>query len=293
MKKLSIVIVNWNTREYLRKCLESVFRYAGNLDYQLIVIDNHSQDSSQELLSSLRLLNDKIEVVLNKKNLGFAKAVNSGLRRAKGEYILLLNPDTQIKETTLEKSIKFMDDHSHCGVMGGKILNPDGSIQPSIRKFPTFLSQLFILLKLHHFTKNQSLKEYFSYNFDYSRTQEVDQVMGAFFLIRKSILEIIGYFDERFYLWFEEVDFCRRAKNANWRIFYYPEAEIVHTGGASFSQKISIRNQWQFNKSLLYYFKKHSGHLKHFLLAVFALLSLILALLTSILPIFKKNKKHY
>lgn len=291
--KLSIIIINWNVGELLKKCLESIFKYAKNIDCQLIIIDNNSRDGSQKLLSELKILNDKVEIILNKKNLGFARAVNMGLRRAQGEYILLLNPDTQIKEGTLEKSLEFMDNYRQAGIMGGKIINPDGSLQPSVRKFPSFLSQVFILLKLHHFFKNSFVQKYLAVSFDYQKTQEVDQVMGAFFLIRRQILEIIGYFDDHFFVWFEEVDFCRRAKNANWKVFYYPEAEIIHLGGASFSQKTSIRNQWQFNKSLLYYFKKHSGRLRYYLLTIFAIISLGLALLTSLLPFLRKikNKK--
>lgn len=289
--KLSIIIVNWNTEKLLKKCLESIFLYADKIDYQLIVIDNNSKDKSRELLSKLKILNDNLEIVLSKTNLGFARAVNVGLKKSKGQYILLLNPDTQIKETTIEASIKFMDEHPHGGIMGGKILNLDGSIQPSVRRFPTFLSQFFILLKLHHFFKNSSIRKYFSSDFDYSKMQEVDQVMGAFFLIRRSVLETVGYFDERFFLWFEEVDFCRRVKNNGWQIFYNPRAEIIHLGGASFSQKIPIKNQWQFNKSLLYYFKKHGNYLVYYLLGLMTLVSLALALMISVLPIFKKIKK--
>jgi GT2 family glycosyltransferase len=150
MKQLSIIVVNWNTEELLKKCLESIFLYADKIDYQLIVIDNNSKDKSKELLSKLKILNNNLEIVLSKANLGFARAVNVGLKKSKGQYILLLNPDTQIKETTFEESIKFMDEHPHGGIMGGKILNLDGSIQPSVRRFPTFLSQFIILLKLHH-----------------------------------------------------------------------------------------------------------------------------------------------
>jgi len=291
MTKLSIIIVSWNTQELLKKCLETILNYGKNIDYQLIIVDNNSKDKSQELLSKLMILNNKIEPIFNKKNFGFAKAVNQGLKRSRSEYILLLNPDTQIKSDTLGKSIEFMEQNQHCGVMGGKILNFDGSIQPSVRKFPSLWSQLFILLKVHQFLKPNSIKDYFAFNFDYNKVQQVDQVMGAFFLIRKKILEIVGYFDERFFIWFEEVDFCRRAQNANWLIFYNPEAEILHVGGASFSQKTSFKNQWQFNKSLLYYFRKHHGFLIYCVLLFFTPLNLLLAVVTSFLPFLRKFKK--
>ena len=289
---LSIIIVNWNTKDLLKKCLESILRYGGTVDYELIVVDNGSTDGSPGLLRELKIKNEKLKIILNEKNVGFARAVNQGIAKTISNYILLLNPDTEIKENTLEKMINFMEENQECGILGGKILNLDGSIQSSVRKFPNLLSQIFVLLKLHHFLRNLSpIKKYFALDFDYSKTQEVDQIMGSFFMIKKEVIDRIGLFDEKFFLWFEEVDFCKRAKDAGWKIYYYPEAEIIHQKAASFSQVLPIKNQWQFNKSLLYYFRKHHSFFSWFVLLALQPLSLLLTLVVSLFPKIKKFKK--
>jgi len=291
--KLSIIIVNWQTKDLLKKCLESIFYYGKNIDYEIIVIDNASTDGSQGTIKQFSNLAIKpFKFILNNQNLGFAKAVNQGIRISEGNFILLLNPDTEIKENTLNKMIEFMETHRKAGIAGGKILNPDGTVQLSVRKFPELISQIIVLLKLHHFLKDFSpVKKYFVLDFDYSKTQEVDQLMGSFFMIRKKLLDEIGLFDERLFIWFEEVDFCKRAKNKDWQIFYYPEAEIIHQKAASFSQVLPFKNQWQFNKSLLYYFKKHHSFLAYFILLIIFPFSLLLALITSIFPLVRKFKK--
>ncbi|MFN3301470.1 MAG: glycosyltransferase family 2 protein [Patescibacteria group bacterium] len=289
---LSIIIVNWQTKDLLKKCLESIFCYAKNIDYELIVIDNSSTDHSSKFLSNLKPQTANFKIILNDRNFGFAKAVNQGIKLSRGKYILLLNPDTEIKEGTLQKMIKFMEDHLQIGISGGKILNSDGTIQLSVRRFPDFLSQVFVLLKFHHFLKNFSpIRRYFALDFDYEKTQEVDQVMGSFFMMRKKMIDEIGLFDEKFFLWFEEVDFCFRAKKAGWQIYYYPDAEIIHQKAASFSQILPLKNQWQFNKSLLYYFRKHHSFLSYFILLVISPLSLIFSLIISIFPLIKRFKK--
>ncbi len=287
---LSIIIVNWQTKNLLKKCLESIFRYGKNVDYELIIIDNNSTDSSKEFL--LGFTHDKSSVILNNQNNGFAKAVNQGIRLANGRYILLLNPDIEIKENTLRKMIDFMEENPKVGIVGGKILNPDGSIQLSVRKFPDLISQIFVLLKLHHFFKNfLPIKRYFALDFDYRKTQEVEQVMGSFFMIRKKVIDEVGQFDENFFLWFEEVDFCKRVKNKGWQIFYYPETEVIHQKAGSFSQVSPFKNQWQFNKSLLYYFKKNHSFLSYLILLIISPFSLILSAIVSIFPLIRKFKK--
>jgi GT2 family glycosyltransferase len=156
-----------------------------------------------------------------------------------------------------------MDEHPHCGVSGCHLLNPDRSHQDSIRRFPDFWSQALILLKIHHFLPNlrifkrylcRSKKDLEIYKLRYS---EVDQVMGAFFMTRREVIEQIGLLDEGFYIWFEEVDFCRRAKSAGWSIDYTNTAEIFHHFGQSFKQRFSLDKQKIWGNSLSYYFKKH------------------------------------
>src|SRR3989344_1747360 len=211
-KKVSIVIVSWNVRDYLEKCIHSIFEYYKSDNIEIIVIDNASTDNTKKLLSTY---NSQLTTIINTENKGFAFANNQGIKMANGEYILLLNPDTLLQKGVLETMLEFFENHNDCGVAGCKILNPDKTIQPSVRRFPSLVSQKLILLKLHHIFSNISfLNAYFAKDFDYSKTQEADQVMGAFFMFPKKIIEKIGMLDENFYIWFGEVDFCKRAKDA-------------------------------------------------------------------------------
>ncbi|MBN1779473.1 MAG: glycosyltransferase family 2 protein [Candidatus Buchananbacteria bacterium] len=253
--ELSIIIVNWNVEKLLERCLESIYKYQGNLELEVIVVDNASKDRSLEMIKNNF---PQVKLIVNQANRGFAAANNQGIEIASGRYLLLLNPDTEIKENSLHQSLEFFRTQEKVGVMGCKILNPDGSLQPSVRRFPTITAVILILSKIAKLLPNlPALKKYLAKDFDYRESQAVDQVMGAFFLIKRELIEQIGVLDERFFIWFEEVDFCYRAKKAGWQIWYYPDAEIIHYGGSSFKQALVVRKQWLFFQSALKYFVKH------------------------------------
>lgn len=276
----SIIIINWNVREFLQKCLLSIYRETKNSSFEVLVIDNASSDGSGEMVQALNL--PHLTLIRNNENRGFAAAVNQGLQQARGEYFLLLNPDTEFQSGTLDKLAVFLKENPRYCVAGCQLLNPDGTVQPSVRGFPTLLDQIQILCKLHHLYLSSSLRRYFALDFDYQKTQEVDQIMGAFFGIKRAVLEQIGFFDEKFYLWFEEVDFCQRAKKAGWPVVYAPIAQVIHYSGQSFRQLLPISRQWQFNQSMLHYFKKHHSFFAYFLLLLMQPLSLFLAFLVQI-----------
>ncbi len=284
MVDLSIIIVNWNTGDLLKNCLLSILKETKKISYEIIVLDNASRDNSIKLA---RAAFPEAIYVLNNQNLGFAKCVNEGMGMAKGKYLLLLNPDTEIVKNALDKMTDFMEKNSQVSILGPRILNFDGTFQPSVRDFPTFVSAGLILLKLHHlFPKITSLKKYFVLDFDFEKSQQANQLMGACLLIRRELLEEIGFFDENFYIWFEEVDFCKRAKEAKKIIYYYKDAEIKHRGAASFKQVFSLKKQLLFNKSLFYYFKKHHSFLAYLGLLLLSPFNLFLTIL--LLP-FQKN----
>lgn len=280
---LSIIIVNWKVKDLLEKCLRSIFEQTKNIGFEIFVVDNASGDGSVEMV---REKFPQVDLTASTENLGFAKGNNLAAKKANGKYVLLLNPDTEILDNALEKMVKFMNNHPECGIAGCKLLNPDLSLQPSVRSFPTFASQVFILLKLHHlFPHSKAMYHYLMQDFDYEKTQEVDQVMGAFFMIRREVIEKIGLLDENFWIWFEEVDYCKRAKNAGWKILYTPEAKIIHHYGQSFKQVLNVKKQKDFNKSLSYYFKKHQPIGERVGIQMFRPISLTLAWLVHI---FKK-----
>lgn len=285
---LSIIIVNWNTRPLLERCLESIFRAAGDLSIEIFVIDNASKDDSQEVLK--KRFQGRVNLILNNKNLGFAKANNQALKKAKGHFILFLNPDTEILGDDLIKIVKLMRQNRDYGAVSCQLIGVDGEIQPSVRRFPTLISQILILLKLHRpFPQLEPLAEYFAYDFDYQKLQEVDQVMGAFLMTRREVLEKVGLLDENFFIWFEEVDFCKRVKEAGWKVVYDPEVKILHHGAQSFGQVLSFRKQRIFNRSLIYYFKKHHSKIAIRILRCFSPISLFLAFLIQLVGVVIKS----
>jgi len=280
---LSIIIVNWKVKDLLENCLRSIFEQTKNISFEVFVVDNASGDGSVEMV---REKFPQVDLTASAENLGFAKGNNLAIKKARGRYVLLLNPDTEILDNALEKMVRFMDTHHGCGIAGCKLLNPDLSLQPSVRAFPDLASQLFILLKIHHLLPHsKTMYKYLVQNFDYEQAQEVDQVMGAFMVIRREVIDKIGMLDENFWIWFEEVDFCKRAKEAGFKIFYTPETKIIHHFGQSFKQVMNVQKQKVFNRSLSYYFKKHGTKGEWLTIQILRPLSLFLARLAQI---FKK-----
>jgi len=254
--KLSIIIVSWNVRELLKKCLASIKNCQGDLAVDIFVVDNNSNDGSAEMV---RKDFPAVRLIANQKNLGFAKANNLALKQVTGEYILLLNPDTEIFPDTLKTALEFMAQHPAVGILGAKMLFPDGSFQPSVRRWPTPWPIILMLLKLPKiFPHLKAIDRYLAKDFDYNKLSEAEQVMGAFMLLPKKIIQEVGLLDERFFVWFEEVDYCRRVKKLDYRIYYHPGVVIIHHGGKSFNQAGVVKNQWHFFKSALLYFLKNN-----------------------------------
>lgn len=252
---LSIIIVSWNTCELLKKCLNSIYQNEAGLILEVYVVDNNSSDKTVEMI---RAEFKEVELIVNNKNQGFAYANNQALNLVRGEYILLLNPDTEILSNSLPRAVKFMSDNSNCGAMGAKLLWPDKSTQPSVRRFPTLWPIFLMFIKAPKlFKKIKSIERYLCLDFDYSKMQTVDQIMGAFMLIPKKVFDKVGLLDERFFVWFEEVDLCHRIQNVGFKILYNPEVEIIHYGGRSFAQEKIIKKQFLFFKSAMRYFLKN------------------------------------
>lgn len=298
---LSIIIVNWNTKELLRKCIQSIMSNAPSFEYEIIVIDNASTDGSKDMLK-YELSKDQYldrfdsvtnaHVIINEENLGFAKANNQGIKRAKGEYILLLNPDTEVQHNCLQRTVNFMKDFKEVGILGCQLLNPDKTIQHSIRSFPTLMSQVLILLKLHNlFPTLKSLQNYFLPNFDYNKSQEVDQVMGAYFLINRKVIDKIGMLDEKYWIWFEEVDYCKMAKNAGFQVYYFKDAQTIHQKAQAFNQVLGIKKQVYLNNSLLHYFNKFHSLFSVLVILFLYPISLFLALIVDFVKLFIPVKK--
>lgn len=274
---LSIIIVSWNSEKWLRICLESIEKHTSDMKYEIIVVDNNSEDKSVKVA-----LNDfdGIKVIQNKGNRGFAAAVNQGIEASSGRYLCLLNPDTKLVDRTMEQMLAFMDQNPQVGILGPHLMNEDGTTQPSVRRFPQLFDQLLIVLKLHHFFPDaNSLFKYYYRDFNYRDAQSVDQVMGACMMIRRDVIKQIGILDEHFFIWFEEVDYCKRLKErTDYLVFYFPGAHLIHYGGDSFDKVSSKTKQKWYLKSLRYYFRRHKKYFAYLILLFFTPLSKLLGL---------------
>lgn len=254
--KLSIVIICWNDLRVIGNCLRSIFEGTHAIDFEVIVSDNGSTDRSVEFI------HDKypaVRVLENRANLGFAKGNNAGIRASRGEYVLILNPDTIIHDGALDKLVAFADRHTQAGAFGCRVLNPDGSYQVSARLFPTvwrYWVNALYLKKLRRLSSFFAYEEYEGWNGDSER--DVDWQSGCCVMFRHELLEKLGGFDEQFFYHFEEVDLCRRVWNAGAPIRFTPEAVITHLGGQSVS-RFPIRFEIEKHRSRYRYFYKHFG----------------------------------
>ena len=254
-KVLSIIIVSWNVCDYLADCIESIVKNCRLLQYEIIVIDNASDDGTVDLIKNKY---PGLVLIINDTNKGFAYANNQGIRQARGRYLLFLNPDTIIiKPDAVEKMLAFLEQNRDVGAVGPRLLNEDLTVQHSVRTFPTFRGALyrhtilryFGLFKEHH--EKWRMKD-----FKPARPTDVDQLMGAAILAEKDLALKVGGFDERFFMYYEEIDFCCRIKKAGYRIVFFPDVSIIHLGGKSTGQ-IPLRKKFMAIKSLLMFFGKH------------------------------------
>ena len=258
---LSIIIVSWNVCDKLRENLKAIYtphptsplnKGRGVLEFEIFVVDNNSQDNT---VAMVKKEFPQVKLIANKENLGFAKANNQAIKESKGKYILLLNPDMRVLDNTLENIVNWMDQNPQAGIAGCKLTNEQGEILPHVRRFPTIWDQLAIVLKLPHIFP-KILKKYLMQNFDYTRLAAVDSIRGSFFMIRREIIEKIGLLDERYFIWFEEVDYCKRVKNAGFKVIYTPTVKCIDYIGQSFKQVKRGKTQIYFRDSMLKYFDK-------------------------------------
>jgi len=256
---LSIIIVSWNVRELLRACLSSIDSARTlemhALSIEVIVVDSCSGDESQVMVKNEF---PWVRLFAQKENVGFPKGNNIGLREAKGRTILLLNPDTEIIGDALQRMVKYLDENSGVGAVGAQLLNPDGSVQSSKRRFPTLALAAFESTWLQSLAPRSLLRHYYIEDGPANATMEVDWLVGACIAVRKEVIENVGRLDEAYFMYSEELDWCRRIKGAGWRIVYLPSAKILHHIGKSSQQAVTERHI-NFQRAKLRYFRKFHG----------------------------------
>jgi hypothetical protein len=290
MDKISVVIVSWNTKNYLDKCLHSLKGKAGaGFDLEVIVIDNNSNDKSATMVKENY---PDIKLIENETNLGFARANNIGIEKASGKYILLLNPDTEIFENSIEKMVEVLRKDNAVGAVGPKILNSDGTIQyECARNFPTVLSEFFVTSTIYkRFPANKFAGRYLITYWNHEDSRDVACISGACMLIRKRCFDSIGLLDESFFMYAEDTDFCYRLNKKGYSIRYVAESEIIHHWGKS-SEQAPVNMSRESKESIFKFFRKHYGFLTAARYrAMICLASLFMIILSMFIIIFKRKK---
>jgi len=270
--EVTVSIVNWNTRDELRECLSSVLSQDGVVR-EIVVVDNASTDGSADMVC--QEFGDKATLITNDTNRGFGAAHNQAIAASVGRYVLVLNPDSRLLQAdVLAKMVGYMEANPDIGALGPKILNPDGTLQSSARRFPPMFAGIFrhtLLGRL--FPKNRFVRGYLMTDNPHDRTMDVDWVSGSALMVRRAMIDKIGGFDERFFMYCEDVDLCKRAKDAGWRVVYYPEVEVSHRIGAA-SDKNPIAMIRQHHRSMLLYFIKHNSRSPRILLTPLVVIAL-------------------
>jgi len=281
--KLSVVIVNWNTCKLLEKCLVSVFSNPPDQEFEVWIVDNASTDQSVPMV---RETFPRVNLIINDTNLGFSGANNQAIRRCKGEYVLLLNPDTEVRSNALDFLIDTMENHPEVGGAGAKILNPDGTLQISCYPEPTLSRELWRLFQLDR-VRHYGSYDFVAWNPDHSR--EVDVIQGACLILRTRALEEVGLLDEDYFMYTEEVDLCFRLRKAHWRLVWVPQANVVHYGGQA-TQQVATEMFLELYRSKILYFYKHHGWLSASLYKLIVFAATLARLIVSPFALFEEQR---
>jgi GT2 family glycosyltransferase len=295
--KLSVIIVNYNVKYFLEQCLSSVFKATNNISAEVFVVDNDSTDDSVKMVKEKFT---KVILIHNKENVGFSKANNQAIEQSKGEYVLLLNPDTVVEEDTFEKCIQFMDIHHDAGGLGVKMIDGNGIFLPeSKRGLPTPAVSFYKIFGFSKLFKKSKL--FAKYHLGYLKEDEINEIevlSGAFMWMRKSVLEKIGYLDEAFFMYGEDIDLSYRITQSGYKNYYFPEAKIIHYKGES-TKKGNINYVFVFYNAMIIFSKKHFAkkakafsffiniaiYLRAFIAILFRFISMLRLLLTDIVLI--------
>jgi len=252
---ISIVIVSYNGRDHLRRCLQSLAAHPPAAEREVIVVDNDSRDGSAPMVASEY---PDVRLLRMPRNLGFAAGANRGAREASGEAIVLLNPDSEIEADPFAPMLAYLREHDDAGIMAPRLLNPDGSLQLSCRSFPTFSVALFnrysLLTRL--FPRNRYSRQYLLSDWHHDSISDVDWVSGACLMVRRSLFEQIGLLDEGYFMYIEDVDLCQRVHRAGYTVVYLPQTSVVHHIGRS-SRTLPSRSIVARHRSMWHYYKKY------------------------------------
>jgi len=249
---LAVVVVDYNAGEYLERCVASVLSSAGGVSLEVVVVDNASRDGSARAAAAAH---PEIRLIENRDNRGLSAAWNQGIRATGAPYILLLNPDAEIWAGTLGGLVKLAEDRPHAGAIGPLVRNPDGTPYATGRKIPSIVGAVGHAFLGPFFPDNRFSRAYIMADWDRTSERDVEWVSGSSMLLRRRALDEVGLFDERFFLYGEELDMCTRLREAGWSIVFSPELEVIHEGGVSTGRSRAMH--LQHSRSIYLYFEKH------------------------------------
>lgn len=286
---ISIIIVNYNTYDLTKNTINSVIETADNIEYEVILVDNASADGSIEKLEEDFYGYQNIKIIKNDINLGFSKANNIGMRIATGDYFLLLNSDTKLEVDCLQNSIEYIKKDEKIGALGAKVVLPDGKLDHACKRgFPTPKASLFYLLKLDRLNPKK-FGIYDALHIGEDEVGEIDSLMGAFMLMPKKVLDKVGFLDEDFFMYGEDIDISYRIKQAGYKIIYYPKSKIIHYKGGS-SKKRRQKIIYDFHNSMWIFYRKHYYKEYNFLISGLVFLGIWMKCILEILKnSFKKG----
>ncbi|OPH56732.1 glycosyl transferase family 2 [Paenibacillus ferrarius] len=255
---LSIIVLNYKTRDLTLACIQSVFSSSTSYKYEIILIDNASSDG---IIQAINEQYPQVVTIANTDNVGFSKANNQGIRVAKGRYVLLLNSDTIVQPDTLDTMVHFMDENPSVGASGCKIVLPDGSLDKACKRgFPTPSASFYYAFGFSKlFPKKPRFNQYQLGYLNPDDEYPIDSLVGAFMLIRREAIEQVGMLDEEFFMYGEDIDWCYRIKQAGWVNYYYPRTHIVHHKGAS-SRRKPFKIIYEFHRAMILFHNKHYRH---------------------------------
>ncbi len=288
---LSIIIVNYRTYELTKNAIKSVLATTKS-DFELFLVDNDSQDGSYEKLRytfSSEISAGIIKTISNPANQGFAAANNIAIRKSNGDFILLLNSDTIVKNNSIDETLNFIKRYIDVGAVGCKILLPNGDLDKACkRSFPNPKNSFYKLFRFSKFNKNSEFDDYNLDDLDDNGIYEIDSLVGAFMLVRKETIYGVGFLDEDYFMYGEDIDWCYRIKKAGWKIIYFGKEEIIHYKGSS-SKKQKSKLIYEFYRAMYIFYNKHYKNQYSLITRIMVYLGIIVLLITKLfLNIFKK-----